>query len=218
MRNAAALMFPTRAVTARPAPLSMGTLNYLVGVIPDSVRHSHNLLLPIVLALSSKNYASFKMDLRACYLCFHERCRCADRGACTGFDRRSSCGGQERRRGRDDTPDFYGLVTAICVAPLNAPPRPDAPAPRMNPNRKSGYLEPKKAFADTMRYAHFAPHHATRHIVEAQRLEAEEFTGQKQAKAEANGSEQIVSTVVSALSSMPGTGVEPVRPLRGSGF
>jgi len=50
--------------------------------------------------------------------------------------------------GRDDTPDFYGLVTAICVAPLNAPPRPDAPAPRPNPNRKSTYLEPKKAFDD----------------------------------------------------------------------
>src|SRR6476646_1054830 len=50
--------------------------------------------------------------------------------------------------GRDDTPDFYGLVTAICVAPLNAPPRSDAPAPRPNPNRKSTYLEPKKAFDD----------------------------------------------------------------------
>src|SRR6476646_1446804 len=50
--------------------------------------------------------------------------------------------------GRDDTPDFYGLVTAICVAPLNGPPRPDAPAPRPNPNRKSTYLEPKKAFDD----------------------------------------------------------------------
>jgi len=50
--------------------------------------------------------------------------------------------------GRDDTPDFYGLVTAICVAPLNAPPRPDAPAPRPNPNRKSTYLEPKQAFDD----------------------------------------------------------------------
>src|SRR5262249_39481386 len=48
--------------------------------------------------------------------------------------------------GRDDTPDFYGLVTAICVAPLNGAPRPDAPAPRPNPNRKSTYLEPKKAF------------------------------------------------------------------------
>src|SRR6516162_1089168 len=50
--------------------------------------------------------------------------------------------------GRDDTPDFYGLVTAICVAPLNAPARPDAPAPRMKPNRASTYLQPKKAFDD----------------------------------------------------------------------
>src|SRR5262245_17919606 len=56
--------------------------------------------------------------------------------------------GKNAAGGRDDTPDFYGLVTAICVAPLNAPPRPDAPAPRMNPNRKSAYLEPKKAFDD----------------------------------------------------------------------
>src|SRR5215813_2455829 len=56
--------------------------------------------------------------------------------------------GKNAAGGRDDTPDFYGLVTAICVAPLNAPPRPDAPAPRMNPNRKSTYLEPKKAFDD----------------------------------------------------------------------
>src|SRR5437660_10793696 len=56
--------------------------------------------------------------------------------------------GKNAAGGRDDTPDFYGLVTAICVAPLNAPPRPDAPAPRPNPNRKSTYLEPKKAFDD----------------------------------------------------------------------
>src|SRR5215468_2171125 len=56
--------------------------------------------------------------------------------------------GKNAAGGRDDTPDFYGLVTAICVAPLNAPPRPDAPAPRMNPIRKSTYLEPKKAFDD----------------------------------------------------------------------
>src|SRR5262249_37852420 len=56
--------------------------------------------------------------------------------------------GKNAAGGRDDTPDFYGLVTAICVAPLNAPPRPDAPAPRVNPNRKSTYLEPKKAFDD----------------------------------------------------------------------
>src|SRR5947208_7781790 len=56
--------------------------------------------------------------------------------------------GKNAAGGRDDSPDFYGLVTAICVAPLNAPPRPDAPAPRPNPNRASTYLEPKKAFDD----------------------------------------------------------------------
>jgi len=56
--------------------------------------------------------------------------------------------GKNAAGGRDNTPDFYGLVTAICVAPLNAPTRPDAPAPRMNPNRASTYLEPKKAFDD----------------------------------------------------------------------
>src|SRR2546425_663641 len=56
--------------------------------------------------------------------------------------------GKNAAGGRDDTPDFYGLVTAICVAPLNAPGRPDAPAPRMNPNRTSTCLEPKKAFDD----------------------------------------------------------------------
>jgi metallo-beta-lactamase class B len=56
--------------------------------------------------------------------------------------------GKNAAGGRDDTPDFYGLVTAICVAPLNAPARADAPAPRMNPNRASTYLDPKKAFDD----------------------------------------------------------------------
>jgi metallo-beta-lactamase class B len=56
--------------------------------------------------------------------------------------------GKNAAGGRDDTPDFYGLVTAICVAPLNAPPRPDAPAPRPNPNRARTYLEPKRAFDD----------------------------------------------------------------------
>jgi metallo-beta-lactamase class B len=50
--------------------------------------------------------------------------------------------------GRDGTPDFYGLVTAICVAPQRGAPPPDAPAPREDPNRKAGYLEPKKAFDD----------------------------------------------------------------------
>src|SRR6202165_5863879 len=56
--------------------------------------------------------------------------------------------GKNAAGGRDNTPDFYGLVTALCVAPLNAPSRPDALAPRMNPNRASAYLEPKKAFDD----------------------------------------------------------------------
>jgi metallo-beta-lactamase class B len=56
--------------------------------------------------------------------------------------------GKNAAGGRDNTPDFYGLVTALCVAPLNAPARPDAPAPRMDPNRASRYLEPKKAFDD----------------------------------------------------------------------
>src|SRR3989441_13226305 len=56
--------------------------------------------------------------------------------------------GKNAAGGRDNTPDFYGLVTAICVTPLNAPARPDAPAPRMDPNRASAYLEPKNAFDD----------------------------------------------------------------------
>jgi metallo-beta-lactamase class B len=56
--------------------------------------------------------------------------------------------GKNAAGGRDNTPDFYGLVTALCVVPLNGPVRPDAPAPRMNPNRASTYLEPKKAFDD----------------------------------------------------------------------
>src|SRR5438876_10638554 len=50
--------------------------------------------------------------------------------------------GKNAAGGRDDTPDFYGLVTAICVAPLNAPPRPDAPAPRMNPFGITSLVEP----------------------------------------------------------------------------
>ena len=56
--------------------------------------------------------------------------------------------GKNAAGGRDNTPDFYGLVTALCVAPLNAPVRPDAPAPRMNPNRAATYMEPQKAFDD----------------------------------------------------------------------
>jgi metallo-beta-lactamase class B len=56
--------------------------------------------------------------------------------------------GKNAAGGRDNTPDFYGLVTAICVAPLNAPVPPDAPAPKMDPNRASTYLQPQKAFDD----------------------------------------------------------------------
>src|SRR5579871_7031322 len=56
--------------------------------------------------------------------------------------------GKNAAGGRDDTPDFYGLVTAICVAPLSGAARPDAPAPRENPNRKETYMEPKQAFDD----------------------------------------------------------------------
>jgi metallo-beta-lactamase class B len=50
--------------------------------------------------------------------------------------------------GRDNTPDFYGLVTAICVAPQRGAPPPDAPAPREDSNRQATYMPPKKAFDD----------------------------------------------------------------------
>src|SRR3984957_13439878 len=50
--------------------------------------------------------------------------------------------------GRDNTPDFYGLVTAICVAPQRGAPPLDAPAPREDSNRRATYMQPKKAFDD----------------------------------------------------------------------
>ena len=56
--------------------------------------------------------------------------------------------GKNAAGGRDNTPDFYGLVTAICVAPQRGAPAPDAPAPREDPNRKATYMQPKKAFDD----------------------------------------------------------------------
>ena len=56
--------------------------------------------------------------------------------------------GKNLAGGRDNTPDFYGLVTAICVAPQRGAPAPDAPAPREDPNRKAAYMAPKKAFDD----------------------------------------------------------------------
>jgi metallo-beta-lactamase class B len=56
--------------------------------------------------------------------------------------------GKNAAGGRDNTPDFYGLVTAICVAPQHGAPSPDAPAPVEDPNRKLAYMEPRKAFDD----------------------------------------------------------------------
>jgi metallo-beta-lactamase class B len=56
--------------------------------------------------------------------------------------------GKNAAGGRDNTPDFYGLVTAICVAPQHGAPSPDAPAPRENPDRKAAYMPPKQAFDD----------------------------------------------------------------------
>jgi metallo-beta-lactamase class B len=56
--------------------------------------------------------------------------------------------GKNAAGGRDNTPDFYGLVTAICVAPQHGAPAPDAPAPREEPNRKATYMQPKQAFDD----------------------------------------------------------------------
>ena len=56
--------------------------------------------------------------------------------------------GKNAAGGRDNTPDFYGLVTAICVAPQRGAPAPDAPAPREDPNRKATYMQPKRAFDD----------------------------------------------------------------------
>src|SRR6202046_2077631 len=56
--------------------------------------------------------------------------------------------GKRAAGGRDNTPDFYGLVTAICVAPQRGAPAPDAPAPREDPNRRATYMPPKQAFDD----------------------------------------------------------------------
>jgi metallo-beta-lactamase class B len=56
--------------------------------------------------------------------------------------------GKNAAGGRDNTPDFYGLVTAICVAPQRGAPPLDAPAPREDSNRKATYMQPKKAFDD----------------------------------------------------------------------
>ena len=70
----------------------------------------------------------------------------------------------------------------------------------------------------TMRYAHFAPNHAARRIIETQQLEAQELAGEKQAKSDFGVDRDLVLVTTNPVGSMPGTGVEPVRPLRGSGF
>ena len=56
--------------------------------------------------------------------------------------------GKNAAGGRDNTPDFYGLVTAICVAPQRGAPALDAPAPREDPDRQATYMPPKQAFDD----------------------------------------------------------------------
>jgi hypothetical protein len=73
----------------------------------------------------------------------------------------------------------------------------------------------------TMRYAHFAPNHAMRSILEVQKIEAE---GVAKARAKSGRHSVAVSQAETEIRPevadipMPGTGVEPVRPLRGSGF
>jgi integrase len=70
----------------------------------------------------------------------------------------------------------------------------------------------------TMRYAHFAASHASRSILEAQRLEQQELAGDKRATLETQQENNKTHVPANSLESMPGTGVEPVRPSRGSGF
>ncbi len=70
----------------------------------------------------------------------------------------------------------------------------------------------------TMRYARFAASHASRSILEAQRLEQREIAGDKQATPKPEQESSKTRVPANVLESMPGTGVEPVRPLRGPGF
>jgi hypothetical protein len=57
-----------------------------------------------------------------------------------------------------------------------------------------------------------------RSILEAQRLEQQEIAGDKRATAKTEQESNKTHVPARVLESMPGTGVEPVRPLRGSGF
>ena len=70
----------------------------------------------------------------------------------------------------------------------------------------------------TMTYAHFAASHASRSILEAQRLEQQELAGDKRETPETGQENKKTVVPANPLGSMPGTGVEPVRPVKGSGF
>jgi Phage integrase family len=74
------------------------------------------------------------------------------------------------------------------------------------------------AIATTMTYAHFAASHASRSILEAQRSEQLELAGDKRATPPTEVETEKTSVPLNLVKSMPGTGIEPVRPLRGSGF
>jgi len=76
------------------------------------------------------------------------------------------------------------------------------------------------AITTTMTYAHFAASHASRSILEAQRLEQQELKAAGDKRATVQAEQETVKTAVptNLVVSMPGTGIEPVRPLRGSGF
>jgi metallo-beta-lactamase class B len=93
----------------------------------------------------------FSVRIVVCTLCFI----CLSHTAYGGFDKPAMdspdvhlAAGKNAAGGRDNTPDFYGLVTALCVAPQRGAPAPDAPAPRQDPDRKATYMEPKRAFDD----------------------------------------------------------------------
>jgi integrase len=70
----------------------------------------------------------------------------------------------------------------------------------------------------TMTYAHFAASHASRSILEAQRLEQQELAGDKRATPQAGQETIKPSGPANPIESMPGGGIEPPRPLRGNGF
>jgi integrase len=74
------------------------------------------------------------------------------------------------------------------------------------------------AIATTMTYAHFAASHASRSILEAQRSEQLELAGDKRATPPTGSQAEKPAVPLNPVISMPGTGIEPVRPLRGSGF